>query len=60
MIDEKLLFEFRKWAVAYGGYARSTADKDARNLRRLSRDLDLINLIEYNFTTSVLPAEVLE
>ena len=46
MIDEKLLFEFRKWAVAYGGYARSTADKDARNLRRLSRDLDLINLSE--------------
>ncbi len=46
MIDEKMLFEFRKWGVAYGGYAKSTVDKDTRNLRRLSRELDLMNLSE--------------
>ena len=53
MIDEKLLFEFKKWAVAYGNYARSTADKDARNLRRISKELDLMDLNEkalYDFT----------
>jgi len=46
MIDEKTLFEFRKWAVAYGGYSEVTAKKDARNIRRISRDIDVMNISE--------------
>ena len=46
MIDEKILFEFRKWEVAYGGYSEVTAKKDARNIRRISRDIDVMNISE--------------
>jgi len=46
MIDEKTLFEFRKWAVAYGGYSEVTAKKDVRNVRRISKDIDVMNISE--------------
>jgi len=52
MIDEKILFEFRKWAVAYGGYSKLTAKKDFRNIRRISRDVDVMNISEKCFTIS--------
>jgi len=46
MIDEKTLFEFRKSAVAYSGYSEVTAKKDVRNIRRISRDIDVMNISE--------------
>jgi len=52
MIDEDILFEFRKWAVAYGGYSEVTAKKDVRDIRRISRDIDIMNISEKCFTIS--------
>jgi len=52
MIDEEILFEFRKWAVTYGGYSEVTEKKGVRNIRRISRDIDAMNISEKCFTLS--------